>query len=204
MSIYPLGELSPEIDPDSWIAPNATVIGQVHLAKNASIWWNATVRGDTDRIRIGENTNIQDGSVLHTDHGIQLLIGHDVTVGHLVTLHGCSIGDGSLIGIGAVILNNAVIGKNVFVVFEVLPNLGVFRRFQPGFQTRQGLRAIQLCRCTGVIVGERQVSCLANSYGERDADDARRKRIKAGSFGVHRSERCGFDLLQPKVKARPV
>lgn len=115
MPIYTLGTHAPRIDPQSWIAPNATVIGQVHLAKNASIWWNATVRGDTDCIRIGENTNIQDGSVLHTDHGIQLVIGRDVTVGHLVTLHGCSIGDGSLIGIGAVILNNAVIGKNCLV-----------------------------------------------------------------------------------------
>ena len=115
MPIYTLGTHTPQIDPQSWIAPNATVIGQVHLAKNASIWWNATVRGDTDCIRIGENTNIQDGSVLHTDHGIQLVVGRNVTVGHLVTLHGCSIGDGSLIGIGAVILNNAVIGKNCLV-----------------------------------------------------------------------------------------
>ena len=115
MPIYTLGTHAPRIDPQSWIAPNATVIGQVHLAKNASIWWNATVRGDTDCIRIGENTNIQDGSVLHTDHGIQLVIGRDVTVGHLVTLHGCSIGDGSLIGIGAVILNGAKIGKNCLV-----------------------------------------------------------------------------------------
>ena len=115
MPIYTLGTHTPQIDPQSWIAPNATVIGQVLLAKNASIWWNATVRGDTDCIRIGENTNIQDGSVLHTDHGIQLVIGRDVTVGHLVTLHGCTIGEGSLIGIGAVILNNAVIGKNCLV-----------------------------------------------------------------------------------------
>ena len=115
MPIYTLGTHTPQIDPQSWIAPNATVIGQVHLAKNASIWWNATVRGDTDRIVIGENSNIQDGSVLHTDPGIQLIIGRDVTVGHLVSLHGCTIGDGSLIGIGAVILNNAVIEKNCLV-----------------------------------------------------------------------------------------
>ena len=115
MPIYTLGTHTPRIDPQSWIAPNATVIGQVRLAKNASIWWNATVRGDTDRIVIGENSNIQDGSVLHTDPGIQLIIGRDVTVGHLVSLHGCTIGDGSLIGIGAVILNNAVIEKNCLV-----------------------------------------------------------------------------------------
>ena len=115
MPIYTLGTHTPRIDPQSWIAPNATVIGQVRVAKNASIWWNATVRGDTDRILIGENSNIQDGSVLHTDPGVQLIIGRDVTVGHLVTLHGCTIGDGSLIGIGAVILNNAVIEKNCLV-----------------------------------------------------------------------------------------
>ena len=115
MPIYTLGTHAPKIDPQSWIAPNATVIGQVRLAKNASVWWNATVRGDTDRILIGENSNIQDGSVLHTDPGVQLIIGRDVTVGHLVTLHGCTIGDGSLIGIGAVILNNAVIEKNCLV-----------------------------------------------------------------------------------------
>ena len=115
MPIYTLGTHAPRIDPQSWIAPNATVIGQVHLAKNASIWWNATVRGDTDCIRIGENTNIQDGSVLHTDEGIPMHIGANVTVGHLVMLHGCTVGDGSLIGIGSVILNRAIIGKNCIV-----------------------------------------------------------------------------------------
>ena len=115
MAIYRLGEHTPQIDPQSWVAPNATLIGQVVLARNASVWWQCTLRGDTDRLIVGENSNIQDGSVLHTDPGIQLIIGRDVTVGHLVSLHGCTIGDGSLIGIGAVILNNAVIGKNCLV-----------------------------------------------------------------------------------------
>jgi carbonic anhydrase/acetyltransferase-like protein (isoleucine patch superfamily) len=115
MPIYRLGEHSPQIDPQSWIAPNATVIGRVQLARNASVWWNCTLRGDTDLISIGENSNIQDGSVLHTDPGIELLIGSDVTVGHLVMLHGCTIGDGSLIGIGSILLNNSVIGKNSLV-----------------------------------------------------------------------------------------
>ena len=115
MPIYSLGTHTPQIDSQSWIAPNATVIGQVHLARNASIWWNSTVRGDTDRISIGENSNIQDGSVLHTDRGIQLIVGRDVTVGHMVMLHGCTIGDGSLIGIGSIVLNRAVIGKNCLV-----------------------------------------------------------------------------------------
>ena len=115
MPIYTLGTHTPQIDPQSWIAPNATVIGQVYLAKNASIWWNTTVRGDTDQISIGENSNIQDGSVLHTDRGIQLIIGRDVTVGHMVMLHGCTIGDGSLIGIGAIVLNRAIIGRNCLI-----------------------------------------------------------------------------------------
>ena len=120
MPVYALGPHTPEIDPESWIAPNAVVIGQVKLAKNASIWWNCTVRGDTDRLIIGENSNIQDGSVLHTNRGIELRIGNGVTVGHGVMLHGCTIGDGSLIGIGAVVLNRAVIGKNSLVAAHTL------------------------------------------------------------------------------------
>ena len=120
MPVYALGPHTPEIDPESWIAPNAVVIGQVKLAKNASIWWNCTVRGDTDRLIIGENSNIQDGSVLHTNRGIELRIGNGVTVGHGIMLHGCTIGDGSLIGIGAVVLNHAVIGKNSLVAAHTL------------------------------------------------------------------------------------
>ena len=120
MPVYALGPHTPEIDPESWIAPNAVVIGQVKLSKNASIWWNCTVRGDTDRLIIGENSNIQDGSVLHTNRGIELRIGDGVTVGHGVMLHGCTIGDGSLIGIGAVVLNHAVIGKNSLVAAHTL------------------------------------------------------------------------------------
>ena len=120
MPVYALGPHTPEIDPESWIAPNAVVIGQVKLAKNASIWWNCTVRGDTDRLIIGENSNIQDGSVLHTNRGIELRIGNGVTVGHGVMLHGCTIGDGSLIGIGAVVLNHAVIGKHSLVAAHTL------------------------------------------------------------------------------------
>lgn len=115
MPIYSLGEHTPEIDPQCWIAPNATVIGQVHLARNVSIWWNSTLRGDKDRISIGESSNIQDGSVLHTDPGIRLTVGRNVTVGHMVMLHGCTVGDGALIGIGSILLNRSVIGKNSLV-----------------------------------------------------------------------------------------
>ena len=100
---------------DNWIAPNANVIGDVTLEKNTSIWFNATLRGDIENIYVGEGSNVQDGSVLHTDPGYPLKIGKNVTVGHLVMLHGCTIGDNSLIGIGAVILNNAKIGKNCVI-----------------------------------------------------------------------------------------
>ncbi len=100
---------------DYWIAPTAVVIGRVILKKGASIWWNAVLRGDNEPITIGENTNIQDGSVLHTDMGFPLTVGRDVTVGHLVMLHGCTIGDGSLIGIGSVVLNGVRIGRNCLI-----------------------------------------------------------------------------------------
>ena len=100
---------------DNWVAPNANVIGDVTLEKNTSIWFNATLRGDIENIYVGEGSNIQDGSVLHTDPGYPLKIGKNVTVGHLVMLHGCTIGDNSLIGIGAVILNNAKIGNNCII-----------------------------------------------------------------------------------------
>ena len=100
---------------NNWVAPSATVIGDVTLEKNTSIWFNSTLRGDVENIYIGEGSNIQDGSVLHTDPGYPLKVGKNVTVGHLVMLHGCSVGDNSLIGIGAVILNNAKIGNNCII-----------------------------------------------------------------------------------------
>ena len=110
MPLFRLGDKQPQLGDNAWVAPNATLIGDIRLGANASIWWNATLRGDNDPIHIGDNTNIQDGSVLHTDEGVPMHIGNNVTVGHLVMLHGCTVGDGSLIGIGSVILNRAVIG----------------------------------------------------------------------------------------------
>ncbi|MCK9382092.1 MAG: gamma carbonic anhydrase family protein [Sulfuritalea sp.] len=115
MTIYSLGDRKPSLGRDVWIAPNATVIGDVRLGDNASIWWNAVLRGDNDTITIGANSNIQDGSVLHVDEGVPLTLGANVTVGHLVMLHGCTIGDESLIGIKTVILNNAVIGRHCII-----------------------------------------------------------------------------------------
>tara|TARA_B110001454_G_scaffold185920_1_gene182392 strand:- start:947 stop:1459 length:513 start_codon:yes stop_codon:yes gene_type:complete len=105
---------------DNWIAPTATIIGDVTLEKNTSIWFNAVLRGDIENIHIGEGSNVQDGSVLHTDPGFPLKVGKNVTVGHMVMLHGCTIGDNSLIGIGTVILNNAKIGKNCIIGAKAL------------------------------------------------------------------------------------
>ena len=100
---------------ENWSASNASIIGDVTLEKNTSIWFNATLRGDVESIHIGEGSNIQDGSILHTDPGYPLKIGKNVTIGHLVMLHGCIIEDNSLIGINAVILNGSKIGKNCII-----------------------------------------------------------------------------------------
>ena len=115
MAIYDLDGARPEAEGDHWIAESASVMGRVILKKNASVWFNATLRGDNDPITIGENTNIQDGSVLHTDMGAPLTIGKNCTIGHMVMLHGCRIGRGSLIGIGAIVLNGAEIGEECLI-----------------------------------------------------------------------------------------
>ena len=115
MAVYELDGVSPETEGDHWIAESATVLGRVILKKNASVWFGAVVRGDNDPVTIGENSNVQDGSVLHTDIGQPLIIGRDVTVGHMVMLHGCEIADNTLIGIKSVILNAARIGRNCLI-----------------------------------------------------------------------------------------
>ena len=117
---YDLGNKKVKNEGDNWVAPNASIIGDVTLKKDTSIWFNATLRGDIENIHVGEGSNVQDGSVLHTDPGCPLKIGKNVTIGHLVMLHGCTIGDNSLIGIGAVILNNAKIGKNCIIGAKAL------------------------------------------------------------------------------------
>lgn len=102
-------------DDQHWVAPTAVLVGKVHLAHEASIWWGAVLRGDNELITVGRGSNVQDGSVLHTDIGYPLTIEAMVTVGHMAMLHGCTIGEGSLIGIGAVVLNGARIGKNCVI-----------------------------------------------------------------------------------------
>jgi carbonic anhydrase/acetyltransferase-like protein (isoleucine patch superfamily) len=116
MALYTLDEHGPELHPDgAWVAPSASVIGKVKLEKNASVWFGAVLRGDNELITIGEDSNVQDGTVMHTDMGFPLVLGRGVTVGHNAMLHGCSVGDYSLVGIGATILNGAKIGKHCII-----------------------------------------------------------------------------------------
>ena len=112
-------------DDNFWIAPNASVIGDVNLERDASIWFNAILRADNEPITIGEGSNVQDGAIIHTDPGYACNIGKKVTVGHMAMLHGCSIGDGSLIGIGSVVLNGAKIGKNCIIGSKALVTEGM-------------------------------------------------------------------------------
>ncbi|MBB3224294.1 gamma carbonic anhydrase family protein [Pseudoduganella umbonata] len=115
MTIYQLGSDAPEIDATAFVADSAALIGKVTLHANSSVWFGATLRGDNERITIGANSNVQEGTVMHTDMGYPLTIGRDVTIGHQAMLHGCTIGDGALVGIQAVILNGAKIGKGCLV-----------------------------------------------------------------------------------------
>ena len=112
---YRLGDARVETHPDSWLAPRAAVIGKVRLQARASVWFGAVLRGDNELIDIGEDSNVQDGTVMHTDMGAPLTIGRGVTIGHNAMLHGCTVGDYSLIGINAVILNGARIGKHCII-----------------------------------------------------------------------------------------
>jgi carbonic anhydrase/acetyltransferase-like protein (isoleucine patch superfamily) len=117
MALYELDGIRVEVPANGryWVAENATVLGRVLIEADASIWFNAVLRGDTEPIRIGVRANVQDGCVLHTDVGFPLQVGAEVTIGHGAILHGCSIGRGSLIGIGAVVLNGARVGEECLI-----------------------------------------------------------------------------------------
>ena len=115
MAVYELDGVVPQVPDSAWIADSAQVLGRVALGERCSIWFGAVLRGDTESMRIGADSNVQDNSVLHADEGMPLVIGERVTVGHQVMLHGCTIGDESLIGIGATVLNGARIGKHCLV-----------------------------------------------------------------------------------------
>lgn len=115
MTIYQLDEHTPQIHPTAFVADSAQVVGRVTLGEGSSVWFNTVIRADNEPMTIGAGSNIQDGSVLHSDTGFPLSVGERVTVGHQVVLHGCTVGDESLIGIGAVVLNGAKIGKHCLV-----------------------------------------------------------------------------------------
>jgi len=115
MAIYELDGIAPRMADSAWVADSAQVMGNVVLSEDSSVWFGATLRGDTETITVGRGSNVQDGSVMHADIGYPLTIGDNVTIGHMVMLHGCTIGDESLIGIGATVLNGATIGKNCLV-----------------------------------------------------------------------------------------
>jgi carbonic anhydrase/acetyltransferase-like protein (isoleucine patch superfamily) len=115
MAVYEVNGVAPTLAATAWVADSAQVMGRVELAEDTSVWFGAVLRGDNEGIRVGAGSNIQDGSVLHSDWGQPLTIGHHVTIGHMVMLHGCTIGDESLIGMGAVVLNGARIGRHCLV-----------------------------------------------------------------------------------------
>lgn len=132
--ILTLGEMTPQIDPEAWIAPNSVVIGNVSIGKESSIWFNVTIRGDIEFIRIGERVNIQDNVVLHVDDDFPLIVGNNVTVGHSALLHGCTIEDNVLIGMGAVVLNGAIIRKGA--------QIGAGAVIPPGMEVPENMMAL--------------------------------------------------------------
>ncbi len=115
MTIYALGEDAPQIHDDTWVAPDANLIGKVVMEAGSSVWFGCTIRADHEEIRVGEGSNVQEDCVMHVDAGYPLTIGKDCTIGHKVMLHGCEIGDNTLVGMGAMILNGAKIGKNCLI-----------------------------------------------------------------------------------------
>ncbi|MBO6776072.1 MAG: gamma carbonic anhydrase family protein [Marinibacterium sp.] len=115
MTLYALGDSAPQLHDDTWVAPDANLIGKVVLEEGASVWFGTTIRADHDEIRVGKGSNVQENCVMHIDPGYPLIIGENCTIGHKVMLHGCTIGDNSLIGMGAIVLNGAKIGKNCLI-----------------------------------------------------------------------------------------
>ena len=130
MAVYAFEGTAPSIDPDTWIAPSADVIGDARLAAGASVWFGAVIRADNTPIEVGERSNIQEGAMLHSDPGIPLVIGADCTVGHHAILHGCTLGNRVLVGMGAIVLNRAEIGDDCLVGAGALVTEG--KVFPPG------------------------------------------------------------------------
>ena len=182
MAIYQLGEDAPEIDPSAYIADSATLIGKVTVEADASVWSGVTIRGDNERITIGTGSNVQEGTVMHTDMGFPLVLGKNVTVGHQAMLHGCTVGDNSLIGIGAVVLNGAVIGRNCLIGARALITEGkvipdnslvmgapgkVVRDLTPDQIAHLAFRAVRRLDAERVIAGPPDEEC--RHLDDRDA-----------------------------------
>ena len=169
--LYALGDLAPSLAEGAWAAPSADLIGDVRLGKRASVWFGAVIRADNTPILIGDESNIQDGAVGHSDPDAPLTIGRGVTVGHQAILHGCTIGDGCLIGMGARVLNGAVLGANCLVGAGALVTEG--KVFEAGtLIVGSPARAIR-------PLSEEQIALLALSaahYAEKAADYAARVR----------------------------
>ena len=115
MTIYALGEHTPQIHEDTWVAPDANLVGKVVMEQGASVWFGCTIRADHEEIRVGEGSNVQENCVMHIDAGFPLTIGRNCTIGHKVMLHGCTIGENTLVGMGAIVLNGAKIGRNCLI-----------------------------------------------------------------------------------------
>ncbi|MFD6136399.1 gamma carbonic anhydrase family protein [Isoptericola sp. NPDC056618] len=155
-TVLPFDGHTPDIHPTAWVAPTATIVGNVHIGARASVFYGAVLRGDMDAIVLGEGSNIQDNCVVHTDTGVPATIGAGVGVGHGAIVHGATVGDGSLIGMGATLLNNAVVGEGAFVAAGAL--------------VREGQE---------IPAGHLAVGVPAKDRGELDAEGAERVRRNA-------------------------
>jgi carbonic anhydrase/acetyltransferase-like protein (isoleucine patch superfamily) len=165
--LYALGDLRPTVAGSFYVAPDAAVIGEVHLAPNASVWFGAVVRGDVEPIRIGEGANVQDGCVLHADPGAPLILERFVTVGHQAMLHGCRVGENSLIGIASTVLNHARIGANSI--------LGANALVTEGKEFPDGVLILGTPAKVARQLSDHEVAALP-SYAQRYIDRAERYR----------------------------
>ena len=169
MPLYALGDVSPSLADGAWAAPSADLIGDVRLGRRSSVWFGAVIRADNTPILIGEDSNVQDGAVGHSDPGAPLIIGARVTVGHQAILHGCTIGDGALVGMGARILNGAVIGANCLVGAGALVTEG--KIFEPGMlivgSPARAVRALSEAQIAALTSSAEQYALKAAIYAER-------------------------------------